>query len=236
LVASGGIEHDFIDTGVIAQEIQKILPDAVRQQKGRILVNGEFIEDFLLINKDRIFMENIGAIKELCKLTGSLETRIQQLERINSRLSQRKESSLTRAPSPYKQIAGKQPHQYHQRVAEKSPKYTETFDYCSNKMIQAAIVVLILVILASLSCLSTLYFVEHSGQPQPFYFMSGIRGNGGGGAMGTGSDINSIQKQFLPKMNGKYYTFAPHAPQVINPNQKLTASHDNPCTAQCHRL
>lgn len=50
--------------------------------------SGEVINNFLLVNKDRIYMENIGAVKELCKVTGSLETRIEHLERMNSRLAQ----------------------------------------------------------------------------------------------------------------------------------------------------
>lgn len=47
----------------------------------------QVIENFLYVNKDRIYMENIGAVKELCKVTGSLELRIEQLERINARLA-----------------------------------------------------------------------------------------------------------------------------------------------------
>jgi myelin regulatory factor len=31
-------------------------------------------------------MENLGAVKELCKVTGNLESRIDQLERINKKL------------------------------------------------------------------------------------------------------------------------------------------------------
>jgi hypothetical protein len=39
------------DTGVIAQEIQKILPDAVKGSEKIVLPSGEVIEDFLLVNK-----------------------------------------------------------------------------------------------------------------------------------------------------------------------------------------
>ncbi|KPJ18399.1 Myelin gene regulatory factor [Papilio machaon] len=38
---------------------------------------------------DRIFMENLGAVKELCKVTGHLESRIEQLERVSKRLHRR---------------------------------------------------------------------------------------------------------------------------------------------------
>lgn len=80
------LNNEIIDTGVIAQEVQKVLPDAVHEAGSLILPNGQIIDNFLVVNKDRIFMENIGAVKELCKVTGSLETRIEQLEKINSRL------------------------------------------------------------------------------------------------------------------------------------------------------
>lgn len=76
---------DVIDTGVIAQEIREVLPDAVQEAGSVLLPNGDVINNFLVVNKDRIYMENIGAVKELCKVTGSLETRIEELERINSR-------------------------------------------------------------------------------------------------------------------------------------------------------
>lgn len=79
---------EVIDTGVIAQEVREVLPDAVLEAGSVLLPSGEVIDNFLLVNKDRIYMENIGAVKELCKVTGSLETRIEQLERANSRLVQ----------------------------------------------------------------------------------------------------------------------------------------------------
>ncbi|CAG5119575.1 unnamed protein product, partial [Candidula unifasciata] len=74
------------DTGVLAQEILDVLPDAVQETGDVVLSNGETIENFLVVNKDRIFMENVGAVKELCKLTDNLETRIDQLEKMNQRL------------------------------------------------------------------------------------------------------------------------------------------------------
>lgn len=82
----GSAGNHIIDTGVIAQEVREVLPDAVQEAGSVLLPNGDVIDNFLLVNKDRIYMENIGAVKELCKVTGSLETRIEQLERINSRL------------------------------------------------------------------------------------------------------------------------------------------------------
>lgn len=83
---SRNCRNNVIDTGVIAQEVQKILPDAVQETGSLTLPNGQIIDNFLVVNKERIFLENIGAVKELCKVTGSLETRIEQLERINARI------------------------------------------------------------------------------------------------------------------------------------------------------
>ncbi|XP_053621930.1 uncharacterized protein LOC128681784 isoform X2 [Plodia interpunctella] len=86
------------DTGVIAQEVRRVIPEAVKEAGDLTLPNGDTIPKFLVVNKDRIFMENIGAVKELCKVTGNLESRIDQLERINKKLCkfsilQRRDSS-----------------------------------------------------------------------------------------------------------------------------------------------
>ncbi|XP_077290061.1 uncharacterized protein LOC143913889 isoform X2 [Arctopsyche grandis] len=85
------------DTGVIAQEVKKILPEAVKEAGDVTLPNGDTINKFLVVNKERIFMENVGAVKELCKVTGHLENRIDQLEKINRKLC--KLSSLQRRDS-----------------------------------------------------------------------------------------------------------------------------------------
>lgn len=39
------------------------------------------------LRQERIFMENVGAVKELCKLTDNLETRIDELERWSHKLA-----------------------------------------------------------------------------------------------------------------------------------------------------
>ncbi|XP_047038725.1 uncharacterized protein LOC124643720 isoform X2 [Helicoverpa zea] len=87
-----------LDTGVIAQELRRVIPEAVKEAGDVTLPNGDTIPKFLVVNKDRIFMENLGAVKELCKVTGNLESRIDQLERINKKLCkisilQRRDSS-----------------------------------------------------------------------------------------------------------------------------------------------
>ncbi|CRK89600.1 CLUMA_CG003248, isoform A [Clunio marinus] len=67
-------------TGIIAQELKNILPDAVHNGGNVRLANGTNIDNFLQVNKDRIFMENIGAVKQLVKITDNLEKRIENLE------------------------------------------------------------------------------------------------------------------------------------------------------------
>ncbi|TRY97016.1 hypothetical protein DNTS_001438 [Danionella cerebrum] len=72
------------ETGVIAQEVQQILPEAVKEGGDVVCANGETIPNLLV---ERIFMENVGAVKELCKLTDNLETRIDELERWSRKLA-----------------------------------------------------------------------------------------------------------------------------------------------------
>ena len=69
------------------QELSKVLPDAVRNHGDLTLPSGHLINDFQVINKDRIFMENIGAVKQLCKVTDRLENRIYELESLNRMLT-----------------------------------------------------------------------------------------------------------------------------------------------------
>ena len=47
-----GVPH----TGVIAQDVQKVLPDAVSSGGPMFLSNGEEIGDMLIVNKDRLFL------------------------------------------------------------------------------------------------------------------------------------------------------------------------------------
>ncbi|XP_032525697.2 uncharacterized protein LOC116776581 [Danaus plexippus] len=83
------------DTGVLAQEVREVIPDAVKEAGDVTLANGDRIRKFLVVNKDRIFMENLGAVKELCKVTGNLETRIDQLERLTRRRTTRHDSAIS---------------------------------------------------------------------------------------------------------------------------------------------
>lgn len=48
--------------------------------------DGDVIEDFLIVNKERIFMENVGAVQELCRMTEHLDLRIRELEKLNKQM------------------------------------------------------------------------------------------------------------------------------------------------------
>ncbi|TRY94506.1 hypothetical protein DNTS_003536 [Danionella cerebrum] len=78
------------ETGIIAQEVRDLLPSAVREMGDITCINGQTIDQFLMVDKEQIFMENVGAVKQLCKLTDNLESRIQELEVWNSRLARLK--------------------------------------------------------------------------------------------------------------------------------------------------
>ena len=88
LAASGQAKADGSgrsETGVVAQELRAVMPDAVVPTGNTIVMdNGEVIEDLLVIDKTRIFMENVGAVQELSKMTANLDSRIQELEALNA--------------------------------------------------------------------------------------------------------------------------------------------------------
>lgn len=81
-------------------------------------------------------MENIGAVKELCKVTGSLETRIEQLERVNARLMRIQKLKRSNSCSD-NECDG------HRRKS--SIDDDDDDEICSNKTIQIIIIILIIV-------------------------------------------------------------------------------------------
>nr|XP_022912336.1 myelin regulatory factor-like [Onthophagus taurus] len=134
----------MIDTGVIAQEVAEILPEAVSPAGNLILHDGTSIDNFLVVNKERIFMENIGAVKELCKVTDNLENRIDQLEKINRRLNKLKRGDSLKSNSTIGS-GNTMKHVQHSKKCFKHHKCIEENELCSTKFIQVIIVVLILI-------------------------------------------------------------------------------------------
>ncbi|PKK18206.1 myelin regulatory factor [Columba livia] len=158
------------ETGVIAQEVQEILPEAVKDTGDLVFSNGKTLENFLVVNKERIFMENVGAVKELCKLTDNLETRIDELERWSHKLAKLKRldsmkstvssgafsqtgSQFSRTGSvPHK----KRPH----KVASKSPSVVPEQACISQRFLQGTIIALVVIMAFSVVSMSTLYVLS----------------------------------------------------------------------------
>ncbi|XP_050312385.1 myelin regulatory factor [Anthonomus grandis grandis] len=150
------------DTGVIAQEVAQVLPEAVKPAGDLVLENGTSIDNFLVVNKERIFMENIGAVKELCKVTGNLETRIDQLERINRRLHKLKRGDSLKSDS----TVNSSKHSHYSAHCKCSKRHVckycerQEAELCSNKFIQVVIVILVLIMALCLAAITTLYLLE----------------------------------------------------------------------------
>lgn len=65
-------------TGLIAQELQAVLPDAVRD-----------IGDYLTIDEGRVFYETVMATQQLCRMTGDLDSKIdEKVAEISRRLNE----------------------------------------------------------------------------------------------------------------------------------------------------
>lgn len=47
-------EENVTDTGVIAQEVQNLIPEAVQEAGDIVLPGGQHIENFLVVNKVRV--------------------------------------------------------------------------------------------------------------------------------------------------------------------------------------
>lgn len=73
------------ETGVIAQDLAQIIPDAVKNTKQVIeLEDGSVVNDLLIVDTERIFMENVGAVQELCRMTENMDNRIKELEELQA--------------------------------------------------------------------------------------------------------------------------------------------------------
>ncbi|XP_059507989.1 myelin regulatory factor isoform X7 [Stegostoma tigrinum] len=167
--ATAGIESTS-ETGVIAQEVKEILPEAVKETGDVVCANGETIENFLVVNKERIFMENVGAVKELCKLTDNLETRINELETWSRKLAKLKRldsmkstvsgGTLSQTGSHFSR-AGSGPHKKrHPKVGNKAQSNPTDHGCLSHRFLQGTIIALVIVMAFSVISMSTLYVLN----------------------------------------------------------------------------
>ncbi|XP_068442995.1 myelin regulatory factor-like protein [Clinocottus analis] len=156
-----GIDHTH-QTGIIAQEVKELLPSAVTEVGDVSCSDGEKIPHFLMVDKEQIFMENVGAVQQLSKLTDNLETRINELEVWNRRLAKlksltgslrstgkaRKHSSVSMPPSP---DAGK-------TVSAQEAACSQKYSRClRHKVLQASIFTLVATMAFCVISITALY-------------------------------------------------------------------------------
>ncbi|XP_065217829.1 myelin regulatory factor isoform X2 [Planococcus citri] len=148
------------DTGVIAQEVQKVLPEAVTSAGSIVLPDGTKFENFLLVDKERIYMENVGAVKELCKVTDNLETRIDELERMNRKLVRLRRHDSTKSTSSYSTVLSGKSRSNSNISGKHKISSCADINLCSNHYLQVIIIGLVFVIAGCLASIATLYFLE----------------------------------------------------------------------------
>ncbi|XP_066475883.1 myelin regulatory factor [Tiliqua scincoides] len=162
------------ETGVIAQEVKEILPEAVKETGDMVFTSGKTIENFLVVNKERIFMENVGAVKELCKLTDNLETRIDELERWSHKLAKLKRldsmkstgssGAFSQAGSQFSR-AGSIPHKQRPPKLPNKPSSAVTDQACiSQRFLQGTIIALVIIMAFSVVSMSTLYVLSYRNE------------------------------------------------------------------------
>ncbi|XP_050963242.1 myelin regulatory factor-like protein isoform X2 [Labeo rohita] len=155
------------ETGIIAQEVKELLPSAVREMGDITCVNGEKIDNFLMVDKEQIFMENVGAVKQLCKLTDNLENRIQELEVWNTRLAKLKRLGSMRSNSGHS-AKGKinKNSTLHSKLPPPTPPQSSTSYFCGryhnclqHRVFQASIIMLVTTMALCVISITALYML-----------------------------------------------------------------------------
>ncbi|XP_041114168.1 myelin regulatory factor-like protein isoform X2 [Polyodon spathula] len=164
------------ETGVIAQEVKELLPSAVKDVGDVACTDGETITNFLMVDKEKIFMENVGAVKQLCKLTDNLENRIQELEVWNKRIEK-----LKRIGSIKSAISDKSANRTVSRSSSIPPPRqplksstgpTQTRHHClQHRFSQAAIITLVSTMAFCVIAITSLYLIDLNNDD---YIFSGL--------------------------------------------------------------
>uniref|UniRef100_A0A673UM76 Myelin regulatory factor-like protein n=1 Tax=Suricata suricatta TaxID=37032 RepID=A0A673UM76_SURSU len=158
-------------TGMIAQEVREILPRAVREVGNVTCDNGETLENFLMVDKDQIFMENVGAVKQLCKLTNNLEERIEELEIWNRKLARLKRLSSWKSSASEASSISK----FSRAVSASSPRkaipkkpnkvyFSGKKQLCPNWIFQTLVITLIAVMAFCALMIVSLYILSLKDQ------------------------------------------------------------------------
>ncbi|XP_070557133.1 myelin regulatory factor-like isoform X1 [Ptychodera flava] len=237
----GMMDPDRKDTGVLAQDVKDILPEAVKETGDLLLPNGHKVDNFLIVNKDRIFMENIGAVKELCKLTDNLENRIDELEKMNSKLSKLKRLDSVKSTSSGGTISrsgGSNPPSIRRRDQRSSScrrhherhHHSEDTGCLSQKFMQGVIIALILIMLFCVAAMATLYALELESNKQ-----TGENGAVGGELPLQGQNLTSTFSPFTPlSITPHKGPFPPNASlPSVSPTTMSTTPHCVGCKKYC---
>uniref|UniRef100_A0A8C3HHM4 Myelin regulatory factor like n=1 Tax=Chrysemys picta bellii TaxID=8478 RepID=A0A8C3HHM4_CHRPI len=155
------------ETGIIAQEVKELLPTAVKEVGDITCENGEKVENFLMVDKDQIFMENVGAVKQLCKLTNNLEIRIEELEVWNRKLAKLKRISSLKSTvsekgtfSKFSRAASLLPPRKPAPIQHSKVCFSEKKQSWSNRIFQITVIALIAVMALCALTISTLYILS----------------------------------------------------------------------------
>ncbi|KAK6645424.1 hypothetical protein RUM43_001701 [Polyplax serrata] len=194
------------DTGVIAQEIQEILPDAVQPGGDVVLPSGEVIENFLVVNKERIFMENVGAVKELYKVTDHLGKRIERVEKFNRRLAKLKNLDSFKSNASSSTVSSKMPSfKITNKKCGKTLEENNLFlnhRFCTNKMIHMTIACIVLMLALCLVAMATLYFLEIQKKATIMRTEGGINHKF---HTSTIRNLHDLNKTSIPTIPKEYY-------------------------------
>eukprot|EP00026_Physarum_polycephalum_P003916 Phypoly_transcript_03933.p1 GENE.Phypoly_transcript_03933~~Phypoly_transcript_03933.p1 ORF type:complete len:747 (+),score=146.97 Phypoly_transcript_03933:165-2243(+) len=76
----GSAELKYVqERGVIAQEVQKVIPAAVVQLKNAVLPDGTVVQNLLAVNDRELLLETIGATQELSSEADSIQKEVESL-------------------------------------------------------------------------------------------------------------------------------------------------------------
>merc|ERR1719412_3336209 len=139
--------------GVIAQDVRRIIPDAVQSSGDVTLASGRQVNNMLIVNKDRLFLENIGAVRELSKVTDNLGHRIDELETHTVRMSSLANRGSVKSTSSAASTASR-----HRGRGGKGGGEGSIF---RNRWIQSAILGLVAVMTVCLLAMAVLYILDY---------------------------------------------------------------------------
>ncbi|XP_067420132.1 myelin regulatory factor-like protein [Emydura macquarii macquarii] len=155
------------ETGIIAQEVKELLPTAVKEVGDITCDNGEKVENFLMVDKDQIFMENVGAVKQLCKLTNNLEVRIEELEVWNRKLAKLKRISSSKSTvsekstlSKFSQAASLLTSRKPVPIQHSKVCFSEKKQSWPNRIFQLTVIALVVVMALCVLTIATFYVLS----------------------------------------------------------------------------